>query len=276
MEERFETPRPVDLYIEVDRGEVNIAATDTAETQLRVEGDQPERLRISQEGDRISAVVERHSIFDFAPRLSVWVSVPFDSKVVVKTGSANVATVGRVASASINTGSGDVELADVTGVASVQSGSGEVRVGTGGEVRVKTGSGAVSVGDAAGDAVVGTGSGLVELGLARGRAVLKTASGDISVERADSDLTLTSASGDVDVRRLRAGDISVSTASGSVSLGVPANVPVWTDISTVTGRLHSDLKGAGRPEPGQDSLKLRVKTVSGSVRLLELEALDLR
>ena len=276
MEHHFETPRPVELYVELDRGNVTITASDTTESHIRVEGDQPERLRVSQTGDALSAVVDRRSFFDFAAGLSVWIDVPLDSTVVVKTGSADVQTIGRLASAALNTGSGDAEVAHTAGVASVKTGSGEVRVGSAGRVQVKTGSGGVSVGESVGEAGVVTGSGAIELGLAHARAVLKSGSGDITVDSADADLNLNTASGSVEVARVRCGDITVSTVSGSASGGVPAGVPVCTDSSTVTGRLDSDLRGAGRPEPGQDSVKLRVKTVSGGVRLVQLEALDLR
>lgn len=274
MEQRFSTPTPLDLHVEVDRGEVSITAADTTESVVRVEGDQPERLRVELRGDRLSAVVERRSLFDLAPRLQVWVTVPTDSRVVVRTGSAEVATLGRLAQASVSTGSGDVEVAEATGLASVQTGSGAVRLGSAGEVRVKTGSGDVEVGQAAGVVRIGTGSGDIAVGRAWAPAALKTASGDIEVQQADADLSLGAASGNVEVGRVGRGEVTVSTASGAVSIGVPPGVPVWTDISTVTGTLGSDLRGAGRPEPGQESIRLRAKTVSGDVRLVQLESAE--
>ena len=237
MERTFNTPSPVDLFLEFDRGQVIVMAGDTTESTIRVEGDQPERVRIEYSGNQLSAVVERRSVFDFGAVLQVWATVPTGSRAVVRTGSADVRTSGRLASANLQTGSGDVELAEVTG----------------------------------------TGSGDVQVDHARGRVVAKAASGNIVIEKADDDLQLNSASGDVEVGRLRSGEVAVSTASGSVRLGVPPAIPVWTDISTITGKVTSDLVGAGRPEPGQESLRLRAKTVSGDVRLVQLEtAEDLR
>ena len=49
-------------------------------------------------------------------------------------------------------------------------------------------------------------------------------------------------------------------ASGDVRVGIPAGVPVWTDVSSVTGQVHSDLQGAGEPAEGQDYIELRAKT----------------
>ena len=40
-------------------------------------------------------------------------------------------------------------------------------------------------------------------------------------------------------------------------------------MSTVSGRIRSDLTGAGEPEDGADYVELRAKTVSGDVVLTE-------
>ncbi len=273
MEYTFETPEPVDLYLELDRGQVTVTAVATGQSSLRVEGDQPERLQVHADGNRIRAVVERRSLFDFAPSLRVWVTVPVESRAAVRTGSAGVAAAGRLAEATVTSGSGDVEVAEA-GTANLQTGSGQVRVGTVGQLRAKTGSGDVTVGEVAGPALLHSGSGNLRLGHARANASLKTASGDIAVEVADADLVTTTASGDIAVSRVSRGDITGSSASGSLRIGVPPAVPVWTDISTLTGRISSDLAGAGRPQAGQDHLRLRAKTVSGDVRLEQLQNPD--
>ena len=206
MEHTFETPGPVELYVEIDRGDLSVTAVQTGQSSIRVDGDQPERLIVEQSGDRLSAVVERRSLFDFAPRLQVRATVPVGSRVLVKTGSADVATAGALAAVSVTTGSGDVEVAEATGLVRAQTGSGDVRVGSAGEVRVKSGSGDLAVGEAAGPCVVQSGSGDVEVGHAGGAATLKTASGHIRVDRADADLVTSTASGNIDLRRVRAGD----------------------------------------------------------------------
>jgi hypothetical protein len=53
-------------------------------------------------------------------------------------------------------------------------------------------------------------------------------------------------------------------------VGIPAGTPVWTDISSLTGRIHSTLSGAGQPAEGQDHVEVRATTVSGNVSLVEL------
>ena len=65
------------------------------------------------------------------------------------------------------------------------------------------------------------------------------------------------------------GRITAKGASGDIAIGVVAGVPVWTDITTVSGQIRSDLQGAGQPEEGQDHVEVRAKTVSGDIVLTE-------
>jgi hypothetical protein len=59
-------------------------------------------------------------------------------------------------------------------------------------------------------------------------------------------------------------------ASGDVHIGVPAGVPVWTDISTVSGEIRSTLRGAGQPQDGADHVEVRAKVVSGDIVLTQV------
>ena len=98
---------------------------------------------------------------------------------------------------------------------------------------------------------------------------MKSGSGDLVVEEAHEGLSLTTASGDLAVRRMHRGELRASNVSGDIAVGIPAGVPVWTDISTLTGSVSSTLQGAGQPEDGQDYVEVRAKTVSGDIHLLE-------
>ena len=123
---------------------------------------------------------------------------------------------------------------------------------------------------AEGDVVVSTGSGDVRVGESRATVSTKSGSGNLSVGDAGSDIVFTTGSGDLVVETLRRGRLTSKGASGDVRIGIPAGVPVWTDLSTVSGAIHSTLEGAGQPEPGADHVELRIKTVSGDVVLNQI------
>ena len=114
------------------------------------------------------------------------------------------------------------------------------------------------------------GSGDVEIDHTSGSASLKSGSGDLRVSQADGDLSVATGSGDIVVHRLNRGKFSVKSGSGNVAVGIPSGVPVWTDISTSSGTLQSDLASTGAPEEGQDYVELRLKSASGDITLKQL------
>ncbi|NYD40270.1 DUF4097 family beta strand repeat-containing protein [Nocardioides panaciterrulae] len=272
-EHRFESPRPVELYVELGRGSVTVHATDTAETHVEVTGRDADEVHVTQDGAQVSVVApkQRGGLFGSDSRLDVVVTLPTDSDLAVKTGSADVTVDGQAAACQVRTGSGDVGLELLTGAGTVTTGSGGIRIREArGELRLKSGSGDVTLGEALAGAAVSTGSGDVEMGRVAGPVVVKTGSGDLTVAAASDDLSFMTGSGDLQVRRTHRGRVTVKGASSDVQLGIPAGVPVWTDISTVSGEIRSDLTGAGQPQEGTDHVEVRAKTVSGDIVLTEV------
>ena len=272
-EHHFETHRPVSLLVEIGRGTVKVVATDTTESRVEVLGRDADAVRVEQAGDQISVVAPRMrtGFLSGDSRLDVNVTVPTDSDLAVRTGSADITVDGTVATAQLRSGSGSVQVDTLGGPATVDTGSGDIRVDEArAELRVKSGSGDVNIGHAESAVAVSTGSGDVEIGLSNGPTVVKTGSGDLKVVDAHADVSLTTGSGDLFIRQARRGRVTAKGASGDVRLGVPAGLPVWTDISTVSGVIHSNLRGTGQPEDGADHLEVRAKTVSGDVVLTEV------
>lgn len=269
-EHHFETPQPVALYVDTRAGEVEVTATDTTESVVRVTGRDADDVEVDLDGRELSVVVPRRrtGFFDGDDRLTITVTVPTGSDLAVRSGSADVSAVGEIDSCQVRSGSGDVRLDVLTGPTSVETGSGDVEIDqSGGDLRVKCGSGDVSVARAHAAVGISTGSGDVEIGSHQGPAVVKTGSGDVHVVEATTDLTLSTGSGDLRVDTARRGRFTAKGASGSVHVGIPAGLPVWTDITTVTGHIHNTVEGSGQPEDGADHLELRATTVSGDVFL---------
>lgn len=272
-EHRFETPGPVELFVQIGKGTVDITAADTAETHVVVTGRDADQVAVQHDGRQVSVVAPRlrGGLFGGDSRLDVRVTLPADSNLALGTGSADIVVRGRIGTGQAKSGSGDIHLDAVTGPLLVESGSGNIRVTDArGSLKVKSGSGDVVVGESAAVASISTGSGDVRMASSSGQTVVKTGSGDLEVGDASHDLTLTTGSGDLVVSRLRHGRISAKGASGDVRIGVLAGVPVWTDISTVAGDIRSNLSGAGRPEEGADHIEIRARTVSGDIVLAEV------
>jgi DUF4097 and DUF4098 domain-containing protein YvlB len=137
-------------------------------------------------------------------------------------------------------------------------------------LRIRSGSGDIEIGEVNGTAAISTGSGDVVVGRTGNAAVVKTGSGDASVLRAASDLTLTTGSGELTVAHAARGSIRGKTGSGDVRIGIPTGTPVWTDISSASGRVSSDLPSLGKPAKGQDYVELRLRTGSGDIEVTQV------
>ena len=269
----FPTPEPVRLHIELGPGHVAVHATETGTSTVRVEGREAEHVRVEQTGRQITVVgpKQRSLVFGNTTTLTVTITVPTSSEVSAKTGSADLDLDGELSAVHLRSGSGELSVELATGTAVLETGSGSIRLGeAGADLRVKSGSGDVSVGRSAGIVAVSTGSGDVEIGTARGAVTVKTGSGDLRVSSACDDVSLATGSGDLEVRSAGRGRITGKGASGHMKIAVPAGVPVWTDVTTASGRIESSLRGAGQPAAGQDHVEIRARTASGDITLVEL------
>jgi DUF4097 and DUF4098 domain-containing protein YvlB len=269
----FDTRGPVQLFCEVGRGTVSVTAHDTTSTHVEVAGTIADQVTVEQDGDRITIVAprQRTGFFGREPELDVTVALPTGSEAYVKTGSADVSLTGAYAECLVRSGSGDIHAESIGGPSRIETGSGDIGVGQAtGELSVKSGSGDIEIREAVGPVAVSTGSGDVRIETAHAGASAKSGSGDLLVEHANGDVALAAASGDMRVGSARRGRVTLKGASGDVLVGVPAGVPVWTDITTLTGEIHSSLAGAGEPAPDSDHLEIRAQTVSGDISLRQL------
>lgn len=268
----FGTTTPAKLYVELRAGRLEVSAIETDTTTITVTGNGSEDVVVEQDGDQISVLDRKPRVAFFgSDGILVEATVPIDSQLRTKTGSADVRARGRLAAAWLQTGSGDAELEEIGGPLEANTGSGDVDVRmVGGAARFKTGSGEISVGTAGAETSVSSGSGDVVVKHAVGAVNAKTGSGDVRVEVADGDVALATGSGDLAIGRVSRGNVESKGASGDIRVGIPAGTPVWTDITTVSGSIRSSLQGTGQPEPGQDHVELRARTVSGDIILDQL------
>lgn len=270
MHKQFPTPGPTSLYVEIGSGNLTVHSDDVVDTTVDVNGRDADATVVEVRGDRVVVVApqRRTGFLNGSHDLEVHVTLPHDSRLTTKLGSADVTVSGRIGEAEVRTGSGDVQIEQLSADALVETGSGDIEVGeVRGDLLVKSGSGDVHVGRLDGAGSVSTGSGDVHVDSAARPLQAKSGSGDMVVDEAQQDLALHTASGDVVVGRMHRGELRANNVSGDICVGILAGVPVWTDVTTLTGCIESSLAGAGRPEEGQDYIEIRAHTVSGDIRL---------
>ncbi len=269
----FETHEPVDLQVETGKGTVSVTCADTTESKVTVEGRDADDVRVELNGRHLDVIApkNRGGFFGGDSELHVTVEVPTGSDVGVRTGSADVTVEGEAGATAVKSGSGDVRVQTSRGPALVETGSGDIHVDHArSHLRIKSGSGDVRLGRGGGSVTVSPGSGDVEIGQSHSVAVVKTGSGDLRVGESYDDVSLATGSGDFVIDHVHRGRLTAKGASGDVRVAIPAGLPVWTDLTTVSGAIRSSLEGAGQPAEGQDHVELRAKTVSGDIVLTQI------
>ena len=282
MDRTFETPTPPGLRVEIGSGLVVVIAGETnGRTLVTVTGKGAEETTVEQQGNTIAVIGPRNrsgfSIsFGSSGQLHVRISAPVGSALSTKLGSADLVATGALGTCSLTSGSGSLTAEDI-GTLEATTGSGDLVVNSvSGDASTRSGSGDVRLGHITGDVSALTGSGDTLLGTVEGRVSAKSGSGDVRIEVSRQGAGVTTASGDVAVALLGGGGVEARTASGDILVGVAAGLPAWTDIHTLSGDVSSGLQSLGAPAEGDPFVELRLRTVSGDIRVRHLaETTDL-
>jgi len=270
----FETPAPPRLRVSIPSGRISIIAEETDVTRVElvaVRGgaarDWVAEAEIVQVGDEIVVRGRRlgFGLFGGFGSIEATIHAPRGSDAALSVGSGRIETAGPMGKVNAGTGSGDIHVADCA-EADARTGSGDIEIDlASGSVEAKTGSGEVKIGKVGADARITTASGNARIEAAERAAKLTTASGNIEIGGAGDSLDAFSASGDVRVRRADHGHVRARTVSGEVSVGVARGVAALLDLSTVSGRVRSDLAASAPPAETEARVELVLSTVSGNV-----------
>jgi len=200
---------------------------------------------------------------------------------------------------SAHSGSGDIDVTGLSGSAELGAGSGDLQIANlGGNLRAGTGSGHIGFDHVGGGARLSTGSGSIEGNEVGGRFSASTGSGDVRVQRLDQggethtgsgnqelgevrgDLSAHAASGDIhaDGRLDGAHRWSFSTASGEVTIALPAQTSAQVRLETASGRMVVNHRLRSQGElgrhtwqgvmgSGSTAAELSVSTASGSIHI---------
>ncbi|MCW2632550.1 MAG: hypothetical protein JWR88_1512 [Pseudonocardia sp.] len=176
------------------------------------------------------------------------VTAPTGSRVDVNSGSAAVTVTGSAGNVGVRTGSGEVDVEAVDG-----------------DVEVSTGSGGVSIGPVTGRSRLRAGSGRISVDSVGGPSEVKAGSAEVRLGAVHADLSARTGSGDLTVADAHGGRLDLNSGSGGLRVGVHAGVGVELDLSSGTGRAHSELPVASAPPDKRPTLVIRGRSGTGDV-----------
>lgn len=258
----FETPGSVLLSIDNTVGEVDVTTHDAPRTEVEVtalEDDDASRdavantrVELRSDGGEVRVEVPRRhgAFFGREPKVRVAVRAPHGAALAFRTASADVTAHGRLGAVRGKTASGDVEVEAAD------------------EVSVNTASGDLRLGEVRGTAELRSVSGDVEVRHVGGELSASVVSGDLRVASADRGGSVNAVSGEISLAAVTSGDVSLTSVSGDVTVGIREGSRVHVDVTTVSGDLRSDLDLGDAPPTGDGPLvEVRGRTVSGDLRV---------
>ncbi|MGW1025731.1 DUF4097 family beta strand repeat-containing protein [Streptomyces sp. NPDC002577] len=178
--QKFETPAPITAVLDIPAGRIQFIAADRGDTTVEVLPANPSKSRDVKTAEqtavaygggvlRITAPTPDNQLFGPSGSLEVTVQLPAGSRIEAKTASAQLRGVGRLgdvtfdgayrqikideaASVRLTATDGDVEIGRLTGPAEISTARGDIRIAEAvrGTVMLRTQSGDISVGAAAG------------------------------------------------------------------------------------------------------------------------------
>ncbi|MEX2228149.1 MAG: DUF4097 family beta strand repeat-containing protein [Dehalococcoidia bacterium] len=167
--------------------------------------------------------------------------------------------------------SGGVEIHDIAGDVSLETRSGRAEVrAIRGSVTVDSRSGRAGVAGVEGDVELESRSGRAEVRDVGGRTRVRAHAASVRIEDARGAVEVATESGTVEFQGRVLQSISIDVKTGSVRLAVPADSRFYLDAESRVGSVRSDLPVGERERSTADAPTVRVRTETGSVRVVLL------
>jgi len=239
------------------------------------------KIEIEKDGEEVSIRTE-YPKGRLLRKVSAWVnyqiSVPSDTRLNVKTTSADVQIEGIAEKVRVSTVSGDLQAENVSGVVDFSSVSGDVFLtdiqadlvleGTSSDIELEQVKGQIRIGCVSGD---------VGLSGTEGDVEISTTSGDIEVDQSQGRLDLYSISGDVQVKtRIKPEfEYSIETTSGDILLYLPEDSDATLECETQSGSIRAQIplnllstsRNLLRGELGSGGVRINLSSVSGDIKV---------
>lgn len=274
----FDTPEPISVTIELGVGDVQITASDRADTVVEVhpsngsdESDvkAAEQTRVEYANGTLVVKAPKTRALDFSRKsrsVDMSIELPTGSQVYGDAAVADFRCAGQLGECRVKTSTGHIQL-DHTGPLRLDTAGGHVTVDrVVGNAEITAGTGRVRIGEIDGAAVVKNSNGNTEIGTVTGDLQVRAANGDISIDRACAGADAKTANGSIRVGEALRGSVVLKTATGDLEVGIGKGTAAWLDVHTGFGRVHNSLDDASRgPEQSDETVEVRAHTAYGDI-----------
>jgi DUF4097 and DUF4098 domain-containing protein YvlB len=272
----FDTPGPITARLEFGLVIANLRVTAEPRTDTEIE------VTPADPGRKADVRVAEQTRIEFAdgvltaraPRLGslltrtgavdVHLRLPEGSGLRGENGMGEVVTRGRLGEVRFKTAYGDVDI-ELAETLHLRCSSGDVTVGEAGSAEVVASNGGVNIGHTGGRVKISNSNGGSRIGEAGGAVEVTGANGVVTIDRAHGDVVARNANGRIEIGEVVRGTVSLTTAAGSLEVGVREGSTAWLDLSTTAGKVRNELLVGGAPSGGEDSVTIKARTHVGNI-----------
>jgi hypothetical protein len=273
----FATPGPISVTVEVYAADLQIVASDRADTVVELrptnEADESdvraaEQTRVEHADGTLTIRGPRARGMDLSKKsrsVDLVIELPTGSQLHGFVTAGEVRSSGALGECRFRMSVGHAQL-DRTGPLRLTT-LGRITVdAVGGDAEVDTGSGRIRLGAVDGGAVVKNSNGETEIGTVAGDLRARSANGSITVDRAGAGVDAKTSNGSIRVGTVARGSVSLRTAAGDLDVGIADGTAAWLDLKTGHGRVRNELADLGRgPAESDETVEVRASTSFGDI-----------
>jgi DUF4097 and DUF4098 domain-containing protein YvlB len=272
----FAAPAPISLTVDVPSATVHVVASEREDAVVTVLPTDPTRsgsiraaeaVQVQRRDEAITLTYPgswKQYVLPFAAGTAdITVELPAGSAIRGKAGSLLVE--GTLGTVDMTMASGDARI-DAVARLDLKVSAGSVVVGrVDGAATIRAAAGSVRVGEVAGTATLRAPNGATTVDHVSGSLEILGAHGDISVGDLRGDLVAKSSHAGIRVGRLESGRATLTTAFGSVEVGIPAGTTAHLDLVTEHGSVRNRLTPAEGPLEDEATAQIQASTRYGDI-----------
>ena len=271
----YQTPEPIAVTLELGVGNVQITASDRADTTVDIrpsdETDESDvqaaqQIRVDYTNGTLQVIGPKRT-FDFSRKtrsVEVSIELPSGSQLSAHLMMGDLRCAGRLGECRVKT-TGNVRL-EQTGPLNLHTGAGRITADRiTGNAEVSTGTGKIQIGEVDGTAVVKNSNGDTTINKVTGDLRIRSANGTIDVEHADAGVDAKTSNGSIRLGEVVRGSVVLGTAMGDLDIGIAEGTAAWLEVNTTFGHMRNLLENATRPDEADETVEVRGRTSYGDI-----------
>lgn len=275
----FETPKPIDVTIDVAVGSARFIASDRTDTVVEVRPSNPANATDVKSAEDTRVEFADGKLEVHAPKgwkhytsfrgqsnsVDVTIELPTGSTLHGDSAMGNFVGEGEFGNVRLKTAMGNIQL-DRTAALVARTSFGNIRVeDVDGPAEVHTSSGDLTVRKIAGKAQVKNSNGTTKLGEIGGDLYVRSSNGDITIDSADASVDAKTANGSILAANVARGSVALATAAGNLEVGIREGSAAWLDVSSSFGDVRNSMSSTDAPPPSGDKVEVRGRTSFGDI-----------